>query len=131
MINLLDFLEAYWNLFDIFIANFEEILHTAMVITYPWNPRKAPEIEKLPLKIPPKIFELAKPPKVFKNYPRKSLLVFFNSPILNLFFILGIFFHFYILVHKYLYYRLYLLVKFLVWTVTTVSRKIISKTTHS
>ena len=42
------------------------------VTTYPQNPRKAPKIEKLPPKMLPKIFELAKSPKIFKKYPRKS-----------------------------------------------------------
>ena len=43
----------------------------------PQNPRKAPEIEKLPPQMPPKIFELAKSPKIFKIHP-KICDFFFN-----------------------------------------------------
>ena len=133
MINLLNFLEAYWHLFDIFIANFEEILHTVRVVTYPWNSRKSPQNWKVTPENAPQNFWISKIPLNFQKLPPKisTLTSFINSPILNLFFILGIYFHFYILVHKYLYYRLYLLVKFLVWTINTVSRKNISKITHS
>ena len=49
-----------------------ELTGCSRVATYPRNLQKAPEIEKLPQKMPPKIFELAKSPKIMKKYPPKS-----------------------------------------------------------